>query len=148
MRLDNLKCPLSIILISVFVFTSCMRSMRLTFQLFGLDISSIHYTVIEREEEWIPNGDGQFFFRASIKDMGEKERQEFKNRLINNGAAPLPVIEDVFLAIPSKYKDKTSSSLSPCGLYILIPDKRMKYDYSLFIYDESNQEIIIQVFAM
>ena len=121
--------------------TSCSRSINRTIGLFGIDSSSLVYSIVEQDEYWFPNGDGHYYCRLSYEQSSTEGIVFFKNQMMSNGAKPLPINNpSLLLGHLQSYEITTNE-----GLYILqILDSRTG-DFSALVLDETNKEIIVLI---
>ena len=132
--------------VSVFVVSSCSLHRRIERILegFGVDARNIEFSIVEKTEQWCPNGDGEFFARLSFPSASEVDK--FRREMIGNGAKPLPVRKkDYYVGVRSSILDHEN------GWYIVQadnPDNKPRdfvdvFDYLIF--DENTNEAIINL---
>ena len=131
--------------VSVFVVSSCTtlegRIERILKEL-GVNARNIEFSIVEKTEQWCPNGDGEFFARLSFPSASEVDK--FRKEMIGNGAKPLPV----------RKKDYYGSRFDidyENGWYIVqVHDRHNKYrnlvdNFGYLIFDENTNEAIINI---
>ena len=133
--------------VSVFVVSSCTtlegRIERILKQ-FGVNARNIEFSIVEKTEQWCPNGDGEFFARLSFPSASEVDK--FRKEMIGNGAKPLPVRKkDHYVGVSSDIMDLEN------GWYIVEadnPDNRPRDlvdSFGYLIFDENTNEAIINI---
>lgn len=132
--------------VSVFVVNSCSLQGRIERILegFGVDARNIEFSIVEKTEQWCPNGDGEFFARLSFPSASEVDK--FRREMIGNGAKPLPVRKkDHYVGVSSDILDHEN------GWYIVLvdnPDNKSRYlvdNFDYLIFDENTNEAIINI---
>ncbi len=108
----------------------------------GLDLRNIKYTVVERNEQWLPNGDGEFYARLSFSAASEEAVDDFIRQMLDNGANELPVTAQSTALLKSleSYREPFHK-----GYYIIKLDSTDTRNYNLLIFDEETKESIIQI---
>lgn len=132
-------CYILLLTIVLFVSISCQRSVQWTVKGFGVDLSGIEYSVLEMDDEWLPNGDGNCFIRMQLNCSSMEQESKIREQIVQNGGRVLPLVE------PYSY---SHVRLNPYkghhkGLYILHVDSVDVRDYSVLIYDELAKELLI-----
>ena len=133
--------------VSVFVVSSCTtlegRIERILKEL-GVNARNIEFSIVEKTEQWFPNGDGYFFARLSFPSASEVDK--FRKEMIGNGAKPLPVRKkDHYQGVRSSILDLDN------GWYIVqVHDRHNNYrnlvaNFCYLIFDEKTNEAIINI---
>ena len=133
--------------VSVFVVSSCTtlegRIERILKEL-GVNARNIEFSIVEKTEQWCPNGDGYFFARLSFPSASEVDK--FRREMIGNGAKPLPVRKkDRYVGVSSDILDLEN------GWYIVqVHNRHNKYrnlvdNFCYLIFDENTNEAIINI---
>lgn len=120
---------------------SCSRSINRTIGLFGIDSSSLVYSIVEQDEYWFPNGDGHFYCRLSYKPSSEGDIYLFKEQMMMKGAQALPINDSLYLNYLQSYRNTTNK-----GIYIIQIDTIDSRDFSAIVLDETKKEIIILIY--
>lgn len=134
----------SLILLTLLSLLSCQPSVRRTLSTFGVDIGDLKYTVLEETKpgnlyEYF-NPDLYYFLKLQLDPTQKDELEGLKNRMIHQGAKPLPISEsDVNVRLYNNYYETIEG-----GLYIIETYPENSEDYSVLIYDENKQELIVQ----
>lgn len=135
-----------LLVISVFVVSSCTLEGRIERILkeLGVNARNIEFSIVEKTEQWCPNGDGEFVARLSFPSASEVDK--FRREMIGNGAKPLPVREkDHYIGVRSDILDYEN------GWYIVQvdnPDNKSREfidDFTYLIFDENTNEAIINI---
>ena len=131
--------------VSVFVVSSCTLEGRIERILegFGVNARNIEFSIVEKTEQWCPNGDGEFFARLSFPSASEVDK--FRKEMIGNGAKPLPVRKKDY------YQGFRPILVYENGWYIVqvrepnnkSPDFVDNFGYLIF--DENTNEAIINI---
>ena len=130
--------------VSVFVVSSCSLQRRIERILegFGVNARNIEFSIVEKTEQWCPNGDGEFFARLSFPSASEVDK--FRREMIGNGAKPLPVREKDYYG--SRFDIDYEN-----GWYIVQadnPDNKPNDfvdNFGYLIFDENTNEAIINI---
>ena len=132
--------------VSVFVVSSCSLQRRIERILegFGVNARNIEFSIVEKTEQWCPNGDGEFFARLSFPSASEVDK--FRREMIGNGAKPLPVRKkDLYVGVRFNILDYEN------GWYIVqVHGRHNKYrnlvdNFCYLIFDENTNEAIINI---
>ena len=135
-----------LLVISVFVVSSCSLQRRIERILegFGVNARNIEFSIVEKTEQWCPNGDGFFLARLSFPSASEVDK--FRREMIGNGAKPLPVRKkDRYVGVSSDILDLEN------GWYIVEadnPDNKPNDfvdNFGYLIFDENTNEAIINI---
>lgn len=131
-----------LILSLVLYFCSCQNRISLSCANFGVNLQRIHFKVVEKAENWYPNGDGEFFVRLSLSSAQEDELKNLLNQMNVSGAIKMPMLsqhEKLMSGKGAKYVKNLDT-----GLYLIDVDKSDSRNYSLIIYNEAKKELVIQ----
>lgn len=131
---------------SVFVVSSCTTlegRIKTILKDAGVDARNIEFSIVEKTEQWCPNGDGEFFARLSFPSASEVDK--FRREMIGSGAKPLPVRKKDLYGVRFNILDYEN------GWYIVQadnPDNEPNdfvdnFDYLIF--DENTNEAIINL---
>ena len=133
--------------VSVFVVSSCTTlegRIETILKDAGVDARNIEFSIVEKTEQWCPNGDGFFLARLSFPSASEVDK--FRREMIGNGAKPLPVRKkDHYVGVRFNILDYEN------GWYIVqvrepnnkSPDFVDNFGYLIF--DENTNEAIINI---
>ena len=133
--------------VSVFVVSSCTTlegRIKTILKDAGVDARNIEFSIVEKTEQWCPNGDGFFLARLSFPSASDVDK--FRREMIGNGAKPLPVRKkDRYVGVSSDILDLEN------GWYIVeadIPDNKSREfsdNFGYLIFDENTNEAIINL---
>ena len=130
------------ILIAIVFACSCQGRVESVYGNMGMDLRNIKYTVVESNEQWMPNGDGEFYARLSFSSASDEAIEDFKRQMLDNGAKELPVANQptILLGRLEPYREPFHK-----GYYIIKLDSNDTRNYELLIFDEETEESIIQI---
>lgn len=131
-----------VILILALIVCSCQSRINKIIDSFGVDLKGIPFSIIDKEEQWYPNGDGKLFAELSFESASTEDIIAIKKQMLNKGAKELPIVNYPFIIWGdiSSYCESSSR-----GLYVLQIDSVDTRNYSLMIYDENKKKAIIRI---
>ena len=129
-----------------FSLLSCQRDRNWSVEsVFGVDLRSYPYSVVEEYDEWAANGDGEYYAVLSLAALEEDELIKLHDDMIANGAKQLPVDEPDIVFLGRVYDYTINNTL--IGLYI---SHRLSSDcdYNILLFDSINKQLIININIM
>ena len=112
-------------------FCSCQNRVGRICARFGINLQRIHYKVVEKTDNWYPNGDGELFVRLSLSLAQEEELNEVLSQMRLSGAIELPMFDQHAKLISGK-NARSIKSLDT-GIYLIDIDKQDSRNYSLIV---------------
>lgn len=109
---------------------------------FGINVQQIHYAVVEKTENWYPNGDGELFIKLSIPSVHEDELNYIASQMKASGAIEMPMLNPHAKLITGKSINYVKSIDS--GLYLIDIDKSDSRNYCLIVYNRDKRELVLQ----
>lgn len=139
-----LKAMVSVLLVSLVLCTSCSQD-RISgiCAHHGINLQRTHFKVVEKSEQWCPNGDGELFVRLSLSSTQKDRLNNIISQMKNSGAIEMPMLNQHAKVLSGKsanYVERLET-----GLYLIDVNKRDPRNYDLIVYDEAKKELIIQI---
>lgn len=140
--------PLSrlfLLLSLVFCCCSCQDRAGRIYAHFGVNLPRGHYEVVEKTDQWCPNGDGEFFVRLSMASAQESELNDLISQMLRSGAEELPMSNGHATLLSGESLRYVQNLES--GFYLIDVDKNDSRNYSLVVYNEKDEELIVQTIS-
>lgn len=132
-------------IVFLFCFISCQNRIVAgkIYHSVSVDIRRLDYSIVKQEEEWLPNGDGQYHVQLSFANSPAADLDSLLSQMKKIGALNLPIknVPTIMLNELDKYKQDDSQ-----GLYLLQVDSLDYRNYSVLVIDTENKSLYFQVY--